>query len=319
MTAKCLFVAATILLASALPAIAESWPAKPLTIVTPYSSGGPLDVSAHLLAAQLYTPLGQPVVVLNKPGAGGNIGADFVAKSTPDGYTLLMGANPTNAINPSLIGVPYDPINDFRFVSLIVQVPNVLVVNVDLPVKNVQELIAYAMERPGVLEFGGTIGSVGQLAGELFMTMTGTQLLFVPYPGSAPVVRDLLAGRVKLAFDNLASALPNIKSGKVRALAVTTAKRSEFLPEVPTLDESGLNGFDMSTWWGVMAPGKTPDSVVQRLNTEILKAIDSPDMRQHLAAMGSQPVGVRTPEQFAAFVASELTLYTKLVKQTKPK
>lgn len=307
------------LLALAVPAHAQTWPAKPITIVTPYSAGGPLDISARTLAVPLAKQLGVSVVVANKSGAGGNIGAGQVANSDPDGYTLLMGATPTNAINPSLLGVPYDPIGDFRFITLLVQVPNVLVVNAEFPANSVQELIAKAKERPESVIYGGTLGSPGHLAGEMFMSMTDTKMVFVPYPGSAPAVVDLIAGRVHLMFDNLASALPQIKSGKVRPLAVTTASRSEFLPNVPTLDESGLKGFNMSTWWGVMAPGKTPDSVVQRLSTEILKAMKTPEMQEHLNKLGSLQVEAQTPEQFRAFVASELDLYTKLVKRIKTK
>jgi tripartite-type tricarboxylate transporter receptor subunit TctC len=301
------------------PLSAQSWPTRAVTIVTPYSVGGPLDVSSRALAAQLQKQLGQPFVVLNKPGAGGNIGADFVAKSKPDGYTLVMGANPTNAINPSLIGVPYDPIKDFRFVTLFVQVPNVLVVSNDLPVKNVQEFIAYLKAHPGSLEFAGTTGSPGQLSGELFMASTKTDMLFVPYPGSAPALNDLLTGRVRVMFDNLASALPHIKSGKIRALAVTTSRRSEFLPDVPTLEESGLSGFDMSTWWGVLAPGQTPEAIVQQLNSEILKAMKTPEIQRLLSVLGSLPISINTPEQFTAFVTDELALDTKLVQQIKGK
>jgi tripartite-type tricarboxylate transporter receptor subunit TctC len=297
------------------------WPAKPVKLIVPYAAGGPVDVSARILAAKLQEALGQPVVVENKPGAGGNLGADFVAKSAPDGYTLVMGAIATHAINPSLMGtVPYDPIKDFRHVALVVQVPNVLVVNIDLPAKSVKELIEYAKARPGKLDFAsGSTGSTGHLAGELFKTMTGTYMVHIPYKGSAPAVADMLAGRVHLMFDNLASALPNIKAAKVRALAVTTTKRSSFLPELPTLDESGLKGFDMTTWWGVMAPARTPQAVVERLNLEILKAIEAGDVKDRLRAMGSEPGAIRTPEQFTAFVDSERALYARLVRQSGAK
>lgn len=260
-------------------------------------------------------------MVENKPGAGGNLGAYFVAKSAPDGYTLVMGAIATHAINPSLMAnVPYDPIKDFRHVALVVQVPNVLVINADVPARTVKELIAYARERPGRLDFAsGSTGSTGHLAGELFKTMTGTYMVHIPYKGSAPAVTDLLAGRVHLMFDNLASALPNIKAAKLRALAVTTTLRSSFLPDLPTLDESGLKGFDMTTWWGVMAPGKTPQAVVERLNAEIFRAIEAPEVKERLRAMGSEPGAVRTPEQFTAFVGAERALYARLVRQSGAK
>jgi tripartite-type tricarboxylate transporter receptor subunit TctC len=276
-----------------------------------------VDLSARLIAPRLQQALGQPVIVENKPGAGGNIGADFVAKSAPDGYTLVMGAIATHAINPALYPrLPYDPVRDFRHVALLIQVPNVLVVNADLPVKSVRELIAYAKERPGKLDFAsGSTGSTGHLAGELFKQLTGTYMVHIPYKGSAPAVSDLLAGRVQLMFDNLASALPNIQAGKVRALAVTTLKRSSFMPELPTLDESGLKGFDMTTWWGLMAPAKTPEPVIQRIAAESTKALQS-DLVDRWRAMGSEVPSVRTPAAFTAFVERERKLYADLVKRS---
>ena len=308
---------AALLCAAALPAFGQSsWPAKPVRIVVPYPPGGPVDVSARLLAPKLQESLGQPFLVENKPGAGGNIGADFVAKSAPDGYTLGMGAIATHAINPALMAnVPYDPIRDFRHLALVVQVPNVLVVNPELPARSVKELIALAKAQPGKLDFAsGSTGSTGHLAGELFKQMTGTYMVHIPYKGAPPAVADLLAGRVHLMFDNLASALPNVRAGKLRALAVTTMRRSSALPDLPTLDESGLKGFDMTTWWGLMGPAKLPPDVVQRLSVEILKAMDSADVRERLRAMGMEGSPVRTPEQFTAFVEAEAKLYARLVK-----
>jgi tripartite-type tricarboxylate transporter receptor subunit TctC len=314
-------LAALALLAASLPALAQAWPAKPVRIVVPYPPGGPVDISARLLAPKLQASLGQPFVVENKPGAGGNIGADFVAKSAPDGYTIGMGAIATHAINPALMAsVPYDPIKDFRHLALVVQVPNVLVVNTELPVKSVPELIAHAKVRPGKLDFAsGSTGSTGHLAGELFKQMTGTFMVHIPYKGAPAAVADLLAGRVHLMFDNLSSALPNVKAGKVRALAVTTLKRSASLPELPTLDESGLKGFDMTTWWGLMSPAGVSADVAQRLSTEILKAMDAPDVKERLRAMGMEGSAVRTPEQFTAFVDAERKLYARLVKQSGAK
>jgi len=308
---------AALLCAAALPAFGQSsWPAKPVRIVVPYPPGGPVDVSARLLAPKLQESLGQPFLVENKPGAGGNIGADFVAKSAPDGYTLGMGAIATHAINPALMAnVPYDPIRDFRHLALVVQVPNVLVVNPELPARSVKELIALAKAQPGKLDFAsGSTGSTGHLAGELFKQMTGTYMVHIPYKGAPPAVADLLAGRVHLMFDNLASALPNVRAGKLRALAVTTMRRSSALPDLPTLDESGLKGFDMTTWWGLMGPAKLPPDVVQRLSVEILKAMDSAGVRERLRAMGMEGSPVRTPEQFTAFVEAEAKLYARLVK-----
>jgi len=303
------------------PVSAQAWPSKPIRLVAPYAAGGPVDVSARLLAARLQEALGQPVVVENRPGAGGNLGVEQVAKSAPDGYTLVVGAIATHAINPTLMGsVPYDPVKDFRHIALLVQVPNVLVLNNDVAAKSVPEFIALLKKHPGKLDFGsGSTGSTGHLAGELFKQMTGTFMVHIPYKGSAPATLDLLAGRLQLMFDNLASALPNIRAGRVRALAVTTLRRSSFLPELPTLNESGLKGFDMTTWWGVMAPAKTPQAVVERLNAEILKAIESGDTREKLRAMGSEAPAVRTPDQFTAFVSNELRIYSELVKRSGAK
>jgi tripartite-type tricarboxylate transporter receptor subunit TctC len=286
--------------------------------VVPYAPGGPVDLSARLIAPKLQQALGQPVVVENKPGAGGNIGADFVAKSAPDGYTLVMGAIATHAINPALYAqLPYDPVRDFRHVALLVQVPNVLVVNNDLPARTVAELVALAKRQPGRLDFAsGSTGSTGHLAGELFKQMTGTYMVHIPYKGSAPAVADLLAGRVHLMFDNLASALPNIQAGKLRALAVTTARRSSFVAELPTLDESGLKGFDMTTWWGLMAPARTPPAVVDRIAAESAKALASADLQERWRAMGSELSSVRTPAEFTAFVERERKLYADLVKRS---
>jgi len=308
-------------LAAALPAFAQSWPAKAVRIVVPYPPGGPVDLSARLIAPKLQESLGQPFLVENKPGAGGNIGADFIAKSAPDGYTIGMGAIATHAINPALMAnVPYDPLKDFRHLALVVQVPNVLVVNPELPARSVKELIALAKAQPGKLDFAsGSTGSTGHLAGELFKQMTGTYMVHIPYKGAPPAVADLLAGRVQLMFDNLASALPNVRAGKLRALAVTTIRRSSALPDLPTLDESGLKGFDMTTWWGLMGPAKLPPDVVQRLSVEILKAMDSADVRERLRAMGMEGSPVRTPEQFTAFVEAEAKLYARLVKASGAK
>jgi tripartite-type tricarboxylate transporter receptor subunit TctC len=229
-----------------------------------------------------------------------------------------MGAIATHAINPALYPrLPYDAVRDFRHVALVVQVPNVLVLNNDVPAQNVRELVDLLKRRPGKLDFAsGSTGSTGHLAGELFKQMTGTYMVHIPYKGSAPATADLFAGRVHLMFDNLASALPNIRAGKVRALAVTTRGRTEYLKEVPTLDESGLTGFDMTTWWGVMAPASTAQATVERLAGEIAKALENPEVRERLRAMGSQAATVRTPAEFTAFVERELNAYAALVKRS---
>lgn len=314
------------LAAAANIAAAQAWPARPVRLVVPYAAGGPVDISARLLAAKLQDALGQPVVPENRPGAGGNIGVDLIAKGPADGYGLVMSAIATLAINPTLYAsLPYDPIKDLRHVALLVQVPNVLIVSNDLPARSVQELIALAKARPGRLDFGsGSTGSTGHLAGEMFKMTTGTYMVHIPYKGSAPALADLMAGRIHLMFDNLASALPSIKSEKVRALAVTTKARSSFLPQLPTLDEAGqseagLRGFDMTTWWGVSVAAKTPQAVVDRLSAEILRAMDAPDFKERLRGMGSDAPAIRTPDQFAAFVAAELKTYSALVRRSGAK
>ncbi len=319
-------LAAAASLAAAQPG-PQSWPTRPLKLVVPYAAGGPVDISARLLAAKLQESLGQPVVPENRPGAGGSIGVELAAKSPPDGYTLVMSAIATLAINPSLYAsLPYDPLKDLRHVTLLVQVPNVLIVANELPAKNVKELVALAKARPGKLDFGsGSTGSTGHLAGEMFKMVTGTFMVHIPYKGSAPALADMMAGRVHLMFDNLASALPSIKADKVRALAVTTKARSGFLPEVPTLDEAGrqseagLRGFDMTTWWGVSVAAKTPQAVVERLSAAIVKAMDAPDFKDRLRSMGSEAPLIRTPDEFASFVSSELKIYTELVKRSGAK
>jgi tripartite-type tricarboxylate transporter receptor subunit TctC len=247
----------TLLLTFASPAAdAQAYPSKPIRFVVPYPPGGPLDTVARLLGAKVGESVGQPVVVDNKPGAGGNIGADIVAKSPADGYTILMGAVATHAINPTLYkSIPYDPIKDFAPITQVASTPNVLVVNPSVPANNVREFIAYAKANPGKLNFGsGSTGSAGHLAGELFKSMAGVDMAHIPYKGAAPAMQDLVAGQIQLMFDNLASSLGQVKAGKIKALAVTTAKKTPLAPELPTVAESGLPGFDISTWFGIFAP-----------------------------------------------------------------
>ncbi|MEK7437465.1 MAG: tripartite tricarboxylate transporter substrate binding protein [Pseudomonadota bacterium] len=312
-----LFAALILVLASA-GAFSQAYPAKPIRLVVPYPAGGPLDIMARAIGQKLTEAWKQPVVVDNRAGAGGNIGADFVAKSAPDGYTLLMGAVATHAINPSLYSkIPYDPVRDFAPVALVAQVPNILVLNPAVPAKTVRELIALARSKPGYLNFGsGSTGSTGHLAGELFNTMAGVKMVHIPYKGAAPATADLLGGQVHLMFDNLASALPNVKAGKLRALAVTTLARSEAIPELPTIAESGLPGFDLSTWFGLMVPAGTPPEIVARLNAEIVRALDAKDMRERLEKMGAEPLPNNTPEHFAAFIRAEAAKYAKVVKDS---
>ena len=288
--------------------------------MVPFPAGGPLDIVARAIGQELSKSWGQPVIIDNRPGAGGNIGADLVAKAPADGYTILMGAVSTHAINVSLYNkLPYDPIRDFAPVTLITSVPNVLVVHPSVPVKNVQELIALAKARPGQLNFAsGSTGSAGHLAGELFKSMAGVDMTHIPYKGAAPAVIDLMAGQVSLMFDNMASALPYIKAGRVRALAVTTLKRSPLLPQLPTICEAGLRGFDISTWFGIFAPAGTPPDVVAKLNTEIVRILHTPEMKERLAALGAEPIGNK-PDEFSAFIKAEIPKYAKVIKASGAK
>jgi tripartite-type tricarboxylate transporter receptor subunit TctC len=307
----------------ALPAIAQStasYPSRPVKLVVPFPPGGPLDIVGRALAQKLGEAWGQSVVVDNRPGAGGNIGADLVAKSPPDGYTILMGALSTHAVNPSLYAkMPYDAVKDFAPITLVAITPNVLVVNASLPVNSAKEFIAYAKANSGKLAFGsGSNGSAGHLAGELFKVDTGTDVIHVPYKGGAPATQALLAGDTQFMFDNLANAMPQVKAGKVKALAVTTAQRSKLAPELPTMAEAGLPGFDISTWFGLFAPAGTPKEVIAKWNAEVTKILNSAEMRERLVAQGAEPAPT-TPAEFAAFIDKEIPKYARIVKASGAK
>ena len=304
------------LVACAGTASAQStYPAKAIRYVVPFPAGGPLDIVARALGQELNKSWNQPIIIDNRPGAGGNIGADLVAKAPADGYTILMGAVSTHAINVTLYSkLPYDPVRDFAPVTLITSVPNVLVVHPSVPAISVKELIALAKAKPGQINFAsGSTGSAGHLAGELFKTMAGVNMVHIPYKGAAPAVVDLLGGHVSLMFDNMSSALPNIKSGRVRALAVTTLQRSPLLPQLPTISEAGLRGFDISTWFGIFAPAGTPPDIVARLNTETVRILNTREMKERLLALGAEPAGNK-PDEFAAFVRLEIQKYARVVK-----
>ena len=307
-------------LALAVPAMAQSFPARTARLVVPFPPGGPLDTTGRAIAQKLTEAWGQSVVVENKPGAGGNIGADLVAKSPADGYTVVMGALSTHAVNPSLYSkLPYDAQKDFAPITLVAITPNVLVVNPALPVHSVQELIAYAKANPGKLSFGsGSNGSAGHLAGELFKVDAGVDMVHVPYKGAAPAMQALLAGDTQLMFDNLASAMAQVKAGKLRALAVTTARRSKLAPDLPTMAEAGVAGFDISTWFGLLAPAGTPPDVIARWNADVTKILSAPDMRERLAAQGAEATP-DTPADFERFIASELAKYARIVKASGAK
>jgi tripartite-type tricarboxylate transporter receptor subunit TctC len=314
---------AAIALTLVFPARAQApagYPNRPVKLVIPFPPGGPLDIVGRTIAQKVTDDWGQSVVVDNRPGAGGNIGADIVAKSAPDGYTILMGALSTHAVNPSLYAkMPYDAVADFAPITLVAVTPNVLVVNAALPVNSANEFIAYAKANSGKLAFGsGSNGSAGHLAGELFKVDIGAQIIHVPYKGGAPATQALLAGDTQFMFDNLANAMPQVKAGKLKALAVTTAQRSKLAPELPTMAEAGLQGFDISTWFGLFAPAHTPPDIIAKWNSEVAKILNSPEMREKLVAQGAEPAPM-TPEQFAAFVKSEIAKYAKIVKASGAK
>ena len=297
----------------------RTWPVKPLRFVVPYPPGGPLDTMARLLAEKVKVSLGQSVIVENKPGAGGNIGADVVAKAAPDGYTLVMGAVATHAINPWLFAtIPYDSVKDFAPVALVASVPNVLVMNKAFATKNgiatVSDLLTYARAHPGEMNYGsGGSGSAGHLAGELLRARTQINIVHIPYQGASPAQLALLSGQSDFMFDNLAAAAGLINDGKVIALAVTTTARSEMLPQVPTMQEAGVKPFDIGTWFGVFTTAGTPDAVVEVLHEAYQTALRDPQVQERLKAMGSNAT-VLSAAEFAAMVMAEREKYQEIVK-----
>jgi len=314
-------VFAVVLAALAAPSpAAETYPNKAVRVIVPFPAGGPLDVVARAIGQKLSDAWGQPVIIDNRPGAGGNIGADLVAKSTPDGYTILEGALSTHAVNLSLYSkLPYDPVRDFAPITLVAVTPNVLVVNPSLPVDSVKDLIAYAKAHPGKLSFGsGSNGSAGHLAGEAFKTEAGVDMVHVPYKGGAPAMQALLAGDTQLMFDNLANSMQQVRAGKLKALAVTTARRSALVPELPTLAETGLPGFDIYTWWGFMAPAGTPREIIAKWNAEVTRILNTPEMKAFFAQQGAEPVPT-SPDEFAALIRREIPKYAKIVKDSGAK
>ena len=294
---------------------AASYPNKPIKIIVPFPPGGATDILARATGFELQKAWGQPVIIENRPGAGGNSGADVVAKAAPDGYTLVMGTVGTHAINMSLYArMPYDAVKDFDPVVLVAGVPNLLVVHPSVPAKTVAELTALAKSQPGKLNVASSgNGTSIHLAAELYKQMAGVDITHVPYKGSSPAVADLLGGQVQLMFDNMPSSLPHAKAGKLRALAVTSLKRSPALPDVPTMDESGLKGFDATSWFGLLAPAGTPKDIIAKLNAASVKALATPEMRERLAAQGADPIG-NSPEQFSVFINAEIDKWAKIVR-----
>jgi tripartite-type tricarboxylate transporter receptor subunit TctC len=310
-------IAALTLTIAGSGAMAQSWPSKTISLVVPFPAGGTTDVLARALAQPLAQALGQPVIVENKPGAGATIGAAFVAKAVPDGHTLIMGAVHHTIATSVYKKLTYDFAKDLAPITTVALVPNVLVVNASNPAKAVAELVSQVKAEPGKHAYGSNgNGTAQHLIGTQFQGLTGTQLIHTPYRGSAPLTTDLLGGQILLSFDTITPVLPHIKAGKLRALAVTTAKRSAALPDVPTLEETGLKGFNIGTWFGVLAPAATPKEIVARLNIEMVKIIQSSDFRARMAEIGAEPVG-DTSAQMAQQIASETDKFAKLVKEGK--
>ena len=303
-------------LALAAPASAQTWPSKPVKIVVPYTPGGATDIFARFVAQKLSQSLGQQFVVDNRPGAGGNIGADIVAKSEPDGYTLVMATVATHAINPSLYArMPYDAVHDFEPVAFVAGVPNVMEVNPkNVKATTVAEFIAEAKAAPGKFSVASSgNGTSIHLSAELFKQMTGVDMVHVPYRGSAPAVNDLIAGQVDVMFDNLPASIQHIRAGSLRPLAVTSAQRSPALPDVPTVAESGVPGYEASSWFALYAPAKTPKEIVERLNAEVRKALEDPDMHKRFADLGGD-IRPMSPAELGAFQKAELEKWAKVVK-----
>jgi len=298
-------------------ASAQGFPTKPITIIVPFSAGGTTDILARIVSQGLTTELGQSVVVDNKPGAGGNIGASLAAKAPADGYTLFMGTVGTHAINQSLYKkMPFDPVKDFAPLSRVATVPNLLVAHPSQPFKTVKEMIAYAKAHPGKVTYGSPgAGSSPHVSGELFRSMTGTDLLHVPYKGSAPAMTDLLGGQISVMFDNMPSAIQHVRSGKLRPIAVTTAKRSPELPDVPTIAEAGVPGYEATSWFGMFAPAATPKPVLDKLHAALVKVLGQPEVKKKIAEQGGDVVA-ETPEQFAAFIKAETAKWGKVVRES---
>jgi tripartite-type tricarboxylate transporter receptor subunit TctC len=303
----------------ATAASGQDYPAKPITLVNPYAAGGPADLLARTVAGGMSELLGQQIVILNKPGGATAIGAAYVASSAPDGYTLLIAGASSHIVTPALSKLTYDGIKDFAPVAMVANVPNVLVVRASLPVKSVPELVALAKSKPGTLNYGSVgSGSQPHLAAEMFKQMTGTDLTHLPYKGAAPAITDLLGEQIDLAFLNAPPLLPHIQSGKLRALAVTTMKRARQLPDVPTLNEFGLTGFDVSTWYGISAPAATPKPVVEKLTAVVSKVLTSPDVSSKLTSQGAE-IFLLPGKEFSDYLQEDAARLTKLIKSANIK
>lgn len=312
-------VLAAALLAAALPAFAQTWPAKTVKIIVPFPAGGPTDVLTRFLSDKLGAQLGQPVIVENRPGAGGAIGADLVAKSPADGYTLVMATASTHSIGPYLGKVPYDPVKDFTPVVWVGNATNLMVVSNHVPASSVKELIELARRDPGKLNYATSgIGTISHLTSELFAAMAGIKLTHVPYKGTQQSIPDLMSGQVAILFDNIMTAQPNVKAGKVKALAISSPGRSPLVPDVPTVAESGLPGFQSVVWFGLLGPAGTPKPVVDRVNAEMNRALALPEIQARFAQMGFEPAGGSAAD-FAAVIARDAQKWSKVIQDAKVK
>jgi tripartite-type tricarboxylate transporter receptor subunit TctC len=308
-----LVLAASVLAVQAVHA--QAYPSRPIRLVVPFPPGGSADILGRALGQKLGEGLGQSVVVENRPGAGTAIAAELVAKAAPDGYTLMLGTVSSHAINPALNPkLPFDPLRDFTPIAPVASIPFALLVHPSVPARTVPELIGYARSKPGKLDYSSAgSGTSNHLAGELFEAMTGTYMVHIPYRGSAPALQDLVAGRVSVMFDLVLTAAPHVRSGAVRGLAVTGAKRSAALPDLPTIAESGLPGYEVSAWFAVFGPAGLPRPVVDRLNAEIARALAEPDLRQRLASQGAETLA-GSPDEFAAYLKAEIAKWDKVVR-----
>ena len=310
---------ASITLAVAPGVFAQPYPTKPIKLVVTFAAGGGADFVARVVAAKLSESLGQQVVVENRAGAGGAIGADFVAKSAPDGYTLLLGAAGTLTILPNLQSVTFDSVKDFEPIGLLGSSPFVLAVSPTVSANSVAELTALAKPNPGKLNFGSSgNGGAPHLAGELYKSMTGIDIVHVPYKGLAPAITDVLGGQLQILFADVGLIAPHLKAGKIKALAVTGKERSSVLPELPTMIEAGVPGYQAGTWYGILAPAGTPSAIVARLNAELLKIIAMPEIKTQFAVQGIEPVGGR-PDQFGTLIRDDTARWGKLIKDAKIK
>jgi tripartite-type tricarboxylate transporter receptor subunit TctC len=318
MTKLCKVVAvALVSMMFAAPAAAQSYPSKAIRFVLPFPTGGPTDLLGRILAQKLSEQVAQPVVADNRPGAGGNLGAEYAAKQPPDGYTIVLGS-PALAISANLYRkLNYDPIRDFSPITLVAQVPNIFIVHPSIPAKDLKELVAAARKTPGKLTFGsGGLGTGQHLAGEMFKSFSKLDTLHVPYKGSGLAMLAMMGGHVDMLVIGAPPAVPHVQSGKVRALAALAAERLAVLPNLPTSKESGFPGYEVTSWYGILAPANTPRDIITRLHAELNKAVAAPDTRERLAAGGFDPMS-STPERFADFIKSETARYAKVIKEAK--